>query len=71
MERSTGLDDDRYSATIPAQNALGYVSLYIWASDVIGNTGNTTPYTFNVKDMIIPEIVISDITEHRKAEKVQ
>ncbi len=63
MENNTDLNNDRYSATIPAQNALGNVSLYIWASDVIGNTGNTTLYSFKVKDMKMPEIVMPNITE--------
>ncbi len=63
MENITDLNEDKFSATIPAQNALGDVSFYIWASDIIGNTGNTTPYMFDVLDMTMPEIEMSNITE--------
>ncbi len=56
-------NEDIFTAIIPAQMGLGNVSFYIWASDILGNEGNTTPYTYNVTDMKAPEIALPDITE--------
>ncbi|MCK4758246.1 MAG: Ig-like domain-containing protein, partial [Thermoplasmata archaeon] len=63
MEKIGGPEDDDYSATIPAQNSLGNVSFYIWASDIRDNAVNTTPYHYSVKDIMSPEIELSEITE--------
>ncbi|MCK5038353.1 MAG: Ig-like domain-containing protein [Thermoplasmata archaeon] len=63
MVRQTALDENIFSAIIPAQLDLGNVSFYIWANDILDNEVTTTPYTYDVLDMKAPEMILPDLTE--------